>query len=283
LIGNDEDRKYLYSLTEIEREEIIADRYQKRKEAAERAELKKTLNKGKGDIDSTRRVSNKRQKSSNEKNKASHKKAALSDLKKRRAKQSSTFIDDDDLSEGEIEDYTKDDSDEDDYYEEEKKKDKYSRNKSEEIEEEKQELQDSQRSENSDQNLPITCKDINDLLLKRSWVEKYHDQPFFNDLVIGFYIKIGIGKNPDTGISIYRATQIKDVLEGTKSQKLTNGKFTNKIFLLKHGNQEKKFDFRNISNQGISETEFKKLEEELEKANIPKMTMGEKDKKNAKS
>eukprot|EP01114_Cavostelium_apophysatum_P017390 TRINITY_DN515_c0_g1_i1.p1 TRINITY_DN515_c0_g1~~TRINITY_DN515_c0_g1_i1.p1 ORF type:complete len:565 (-),score=218.65 TRINITY_DN515_c0_g1_i1:38-1732(-) len=275
LMGDEDDRKYLYSLPEIEREAIIADRYAKRKEAQERHKLTLTLkNKGSRlkETDSPRsssRTGGKKFKSIG--NKAS----ALSDLKKRRAKAQSGGAGSSSSSE---EDDDKDDSgdSEDDYVAKESKTNK-PKEREREREREESPVRDKSPPPSREDSQPLTKEDMNKVTLSRTFMEKYFEEPFFDELVLGFFVRVGIGVSHEK--PVYRAAQIQEVKEGPKKYKFAVTKQSNKLLVLRHGTSAKSFSMDVISNQIITESEYQKWIAEEDKEGRAVMSSGEANKK----
>ena len=63
-----------------------------------------------------------------------------------------------------------------------------------------------------------------------SWVH----MPYFNDVVLGSFVRIGIGANE--GKSIYRVAEVIEIVETPKVYNIINNP-TNKGLRLRHGSQ----------------------------------------------
>lgn len=179
----------LYSLSEVQREDILAERYQKRKQAQERRQLRNKLKRDRNLVDSSPSLSNrrasKRVKSSGSEIRAD----ALSDLiskRSQRAKAQTT------TSDTEYDRIPKDDDSDTDFV----------------IQEDKKPLNETSLQEPEDFSaLPANVLDIEKIRLSRSLLEEHFNKPKFNKLVAGFFIRIGLGMTADK-VPVYRVTTI---------------------------------------------------------------------------
>eukprot|EP01118_Nematostelium_gracile_P002358 TRINITY_DN1258_c0_g1_i4.p1 TRINITY_DN1258_c0_g1~~TRINITY_DN1258_c0_g1_i4.p1 ORF type:complete len:429 (-),score=144.81 TRINITY_DN1258_c0_g1_i4:49-1266(-) len=167
----------------------------------------------------------------------------------------------------EEEEYIKDDSD--DYEEDEKRKSKKVIVEDIAIkeDEEKPSVQ-----EEPEQNIPVTYHDLRRICLKRDNIAAAIDEPYFDEIAIGCFVRIGIGFNEDR--PVYRVAQISSIHDGNKKYKIGKKK-TQKVAVLKHAGSSKTFNLDQVSNQTVLESEFRKWCMEMEKANIPLITQGE--------
>ena len=83
-----------------------------------------------------------------------------------------------------------------------------------------------------------TQEDLEPIRLSRHKLEKFVHLPFFRDLVKGCFVKIGIGQN--AGRSVYRCTEIVDVVETAKIYEIGKSK-TNVGLRLRFGKDERVF------------------------------------------
>ncbi|KAI5742941.1 hypothetical protein M8J77_012895 [Diaphorina citri] len=98
-----------------------------------------------------------------------------------------------------------------------------------------------------------TKEELNRIRLSRFKMEKLVHLPIFGQIVIGCFVRIGIGNN--TGIPLYRIGEISGVCETGKIYSLGKTR-TNKGLKLRHGNSERVFRLEFISNQEFTESEF---------------------------
>nr|CAD7438659.1 unnamed protein product [Timema bartmani] len=88
--------------------------------------------------------------------------------------------------------------------------------------------------------------------------KKFVHLPFFERVVRGCFVRIGIGNN--NGKPVYRVCEIAGVCETGKIYQLGSTR-TNKGLKLRHGAQERVFRLEFISNQDFTESEFFKWKE----------------------
>ncbi|XP_011298403.1 RNA polymerase-associated protein Rtf1 [Fopius arisanus] len=107
--------------------------------------------------------------------------------------------------------------------------------------------------------LYVNTKDeLNKVRLSRHKMEQFVHLPFFDRVVIGCFVRIGIGNN--NGKPVYRVAEISGVCETGKIYQLGNTR-TNKGLKLRHGAQERVFRLEFISNQEFTDSEFFKWRE----------------------
>lgn len=103
-----------------------------------------------------------------------------------------------------------------------------------------------------------TKEDLNKIRLSRHKMERFVHLPFFDRVVQGCFVRIGIGNN--NGRPVYRVAEISGVCETGKIYQL-GGTRTNKGLKLRHGAQERVFRLEFVSNQEFTESEFFKWKE----------------------
>ncbi|KAJ4436270.1 hypothetical protein ANN_18901 [Periplaneta americana] len=101
-------------------------------------------------------------------------------------------------------------------------------------------------------------EDLNKIRLSRHKMERFVHLPFFDRVVRGCFVRIGIGNH--NGKPVYRVCEISGVCETGKIYQLGNTR-TNKGLKLRHGAQERVFRLEFISNQDFTESEFMKWRE----------------------
>lgn len=80
----------------------------------------------------------------------------------------------------------------------------------------------------------ISHDEMERVRLSRDALEYFVDKPFFDELVVGFYVRILIGQNQ--GKAVYRVAEIVEVRDGAKTYKLAsqpgaNNKVSFEIFI----------------------------------------------------
>ncbi|CAF3326800.1 unnamed protein product [Rotaria socialis] len=108
------------------------------------------------------------------------------------------------------------------------------------------------------------------IILSRFRMEKWCHAPFFNQVVKGAFVRINIGQN--NGVTIYRVCEILGVVETSKIYNLGTTR-TNKGLRLKYGRNERMFRLEFVSNSEISDTEFTHWRETLIKYNVSLPTL----------
>lgn len=98
-----------------------------------------------------------------------------------------------------------------------------------------------------------TLDEIQQIRLSRHKLEKWCHEPFFDELVEGCFVRIGIGTSNETGKSVYRCAEIVQIED---RQPYTVGKTkTRKALKLRHGDQERNFRMEFVSNSDIELSE----------------------------
>jgi len=218
LIKDEEDRKYLDNLPEIEREAIIAERAEKKQILKERLEVKRKLKEGKMNKTSSSRHLTRHDKLSEKERKSE----SLSDLRRKREKKRSKLANE---NEDEKRDRIWSDSESEDNYE----------------------------SKESQQEV-ITLEELNSIRISRDELEKWVYTSFFNKTVIGGYARLGIGFDSNKNY-IYRITKILDVVDYHRTYKI-NKTTIKKALILEHGKAKKRFGMDIISNSPFTEQEY---------------------------
>lgn len=126
-------------------------------------------------------------------------------------------------------------------------------------------------SQDASESLPISeAAQLTKITFTRKFLEKYCEEPFFDDLCPGFFVRIGLftyfflylisfkGIGVHNGKSVYRVAEIKGVKEGNKLYHMGKTS-TFKLLQLQHANSSAKhFTMEHVSNQPITEV-FKSL------------------------
>jgi len=93
--------------------------------------------------------------------------------------------------------------------------------------------------------------------LTRSTLEKWVVEPFFEDAVVGAFVRIGIGRRDDQ--PMYRVAEVVGVKDGFRLYKM--GEYsTGKRLVLRVGDAEKPFQMSFVSNQNFEPSELAKYE-----------------------
>lgn len=75
--------------------------------------------------------------------------------------------------------------------------------------------------------------------------------PFFEDTVLGCFIRLGVGQRPEDGQPVYRLAQIVGVEEYHRNYKM-NKTSTRTALRIRHGKAEKVFLMDIVSNSDVT-------------------------------
>ncbi|KAI8848037.1 hypothetical protein BC829DRAFT_394915 [Chytridium lagenaria] len=226
LMGDEEDRRRLYAMNDLDRERALADRAEKRQKILDRIELKKKL---KGTSSQKKNDTSDRRTSSRKSTKKTSK--SLRDLKRQRDEKSSRRPDRD--------------SDND------RNKGYYSSQSENEEEGEVDSPGATAMDWKSESKEKATLEQIQSITISRNELEKWAYAKFFKETIQGCFLRVGLGVNQEKK-PIYRVTQINDVVEYHRNYQL--GKITTrKALSLSHGKARKVFLMDVVSNQPITE------------------------------
>jgi RNA polymerase-associated protein RTF1 len=254
--GDEEDRAILDSLPELKREEIISERREKREQLMRKRERairegklkpKATTSSAAGDDKkkkSLRRKTNEKQ-TVKEDRSAMNKKSAIADIGARRKANK------DKKKKSEDEDYKSELA----YDEEEDMKPVKSQGKVSKKE------TSSQMDEDYYEPPDIKLQDLERILIKRSMLDKWLDEPYFEKVVKDCFVRVSLGDNKQ-GQRTYRLAEVHSFVKHKPYQ--FGDKMIDKYLVLKHGISKRKFPMALISNQpNISSSEFEKWKKEM--------------------
>ncbi|KAI6189545.1 hypothetical protein M3Y97_00020100 [Aphelenchoides bicaudatus] len=130
---------------------------------------------------------------------------------------------------------------------------------------------DRSRSVSSEKNQEVDdVKQLSQCKISRIDLARFVHLPFFNDLAIGCYVRVGIGQH--NGRSVYRIAEITDVVETAKVYGVEKTR-TNKGLRLKHGADQKVYRLEFISNQAFEEKEWTQWLKAMRDKNVPLPTV----------
>eukprot|EP00753_Platysulcus_tardus_P003277 PLAT12348.2.p1 GENE.PLAT12348.2~~PLAT12348.2.p1 ORF type:complete len:685 (-),score=357.23 PLAT12348.2:57-2111(-) len=293
MIGDEDDRAMLDSLPEMQREMILAERYEQRRKKRERAALKRTLRQSKR---STRSEESKRQES------------AMAKLKRARAKAAGRSRlrdggDDDDDDDDDAYSASRDDgmafahieaaessSDEDEYRpaSERRRRKKSSRSSrsdaygdSDEDDDDDDDAaggrhgrrgrgetgEDEWREEDEPDETYIRCSldELNLIRQPRAFLEKHVDEPYFERAVTGSFVRLSIGYNTEKDQAVFRCCEVIGVRPYPRSYKL-GSQHVRIGLLLRHGKAERVWRMNRVSNHRIQTSEFRQWLAAMNKA-----------------
>lgn len=266
---DEEDRERLESLPEMERETLLFERSQIMRKYQERRlfrERKRQQEINKNRMSRTRSSGRTTHATGHSELMSSQ----LSQLKKQREKKQNRHYSDDDDEYKEDKDEEEDDyeddykDDDDDYYEDETDYNPLAR---------KSKYDERTRSDNEvewveEEDRDSDLNDFNKIKIGRSFVTKFCFYPGFNDLMKGCYGRVNVGINKRSGQPMYRMVKIERVF---LQKPYSMGKFyTNQYFGVTQGKDRKVVQMNFFSDGLITQSEFDRYLNALDKSNITK-------------
>lgn len=113
----------------------------------------------------------------------------------------------------------------------------------------------------------LTFEDIKEITIRRSKLAKWFMEPFFEELIVGCFVRVGIGRSKSG--SIYRLCMVRnvDASEPDKQYNLEN-KITYKYLNVFWGNENSaaRWQMAMVSDSGPNEEEFKQWVREVERS-----------------
>ncbi|XP_033127769.1 RNA polymerase-associated protein RTF1 homolog [Anneissia japonica] len=289
-IGDESDKARLDKMTEMEREQEIFNRAEKREALMTRFEIERKLKHAKKEKkrqkkeDITKRLLQSQSDRSKERRRTVEEKKdkkaiaikSLRDAREKKKKKTEALLaKKEPLKASEVYSDDDEDDDDDDKGEEEEEEEDKDSNKSSSPSSDEQDVvssSDVEDEEDEKQDEPITDKlELGKIRLSRNKMERWVHMPFFSTTVVGCFVRIGIGNHE--GRPVYRVAQITSVVQTAKIYQLGSTK-TNKGLKLKYANQERVFRLEFISNQEFTDSEFLKWKEDMEMRRLPLPSVG---------
>ncbi|KAI9592741.1 hypothetical protein BDF19DRAFT_203020 [Syncephalis fuscata] len=262
----------LARMTEFEREQVLHERAERRQQLIERAEVKrklKTSERRHGGSSSDKRRSTRIVPASDEQSRG------ISELKRRREeKQSRSWrdhaYDDDDNERGDGND------DDDDYYygggnSTNKRRSRSPRDHRSRSQERQQQQQQQQSKRTS------TLDELNTVRMTRDMIEKWAHTPFFEQAVIGSFIRASIGPGPD-GNMVYRICRVEKLDSQSRSY-MVGAITTNLVLNCSHGKANKVFKMDTISNGPCTQREYDRYMGTLKHEQLKPITLSDVERK----
>ena len=281
LIGDEEDRRYLEALTEKEREEEIFKRSERREEMKRRFEISQKLREQQMRLEAG--LSSPRSRSPGERRKKSQdekKNTALSALKAKREEReekekirkeqfgvgkkllsvSEIYSSSSDAEGGRRRSSSSSSSSSSSYHSSSSGESDTERHSSKKVVKKSQVLE--------------SIHDLERIRLSRWRLDKFVHLPIFRKTVVGCFVRIGIGNNPENNKPIYRVAEVVDVCETSKVYDVMKGQARTNVGLkLKHGKDSRVFRLQFVSNSHFEETEFLKWKETCAAQDVPLPTL----------
>ncbi|XP_019849879.1 PREDICTED: RNA polymerase-associated protein RTF1 homolog [Amphimedon queenslandica] len=283
LIGDDEDRRKLASMTEAEREQEIFKRHEQREILKARFEVEMQLRLGKKQEKKMKKSSKKHGQSRSglraKEPKQNKTMRAIDELKAKRNadKQKKAAAAEADQKKQEQQQLRREPLKVNEVFSETSGESEGSSSSGEEESDDDTKEDKTLAQLRSEKNRPInTIEELSKIKMSRFRLEKWVHMPFFADVIRGCYVRIGIGQHE--GRMIYRVCEIVSVHETSKVYTL-GGTKTNKGLKLRFGQQERIFRMEYISNSAFTDQEFSKWKAENEAHSIKLPTLFEVEKK----
>ena len=282
LMGDDDDRARLAGMTELEREEILADRrdarakIQDRKRIIQMAREKKEREAG---GKKKFKPSDVRKKTLEDAKGKSSRAQALADIAKkkdasRRRAADREDDDDDDDEYGSDDDVSLEDEELTGILPQREKRAPRSRRAAGDSEDD---YSDEDDEEGGGDRVPASEIQIRSIVLTRDTLSRWITEPFVETCAPGCFVRISVGVNRHTGENKYALGEIVGVAEGKhKAYNLKeyeyphkgSGKWTNKWLLLRYGRDERAFMIAEVSNSPVTDAEYGAWRAQLEKDGV---------------
>ncbi|KAK9131736.1 hypothetical protein Scep_011264 [Stephania cephalantha] len=111
----------------------------------------------------------------------------------------------------------------------------------------------------------LSIEDIKTVTIRRSKLAKWLLEPFFEEVVVGCFVRLGIGKDRNDN-SIYRLCKVLNIdASDPDKQYVLEGKSTNKYLHVIFGKSEARWQMDRVSNSPPLEKEFKEWVAQMEK------------------
>jgi RNA polymerase-associated protein RTF1 len=251
-LGDENDRHYIDSLPEVAREQELATRYEKQKLAKERREQRMKLKEKKRE--ERRRAALPRQVP--RRGKATGKSLSLAQLKKlRQHTQKAKKKNEDSHSRSggsESESASESESEDEEKIDEEMEESDDERMAGRDDKETEKESEGEEEGD-LEGRVPAVFDDIQSLILRRFQLEQWVNEPYFESVVVGCFVRVSLSGRGD-GKRKYRVCRIASVTEGRRYE--VGGKPTRWRLKLAVGSLQKDFAISLISNQKATANEY---------------------------
>ena len=107
----------------------------------------------------------------------------------------------------------------------------------------------------------ITIDDARRMQVTRNMIVKYVEEPFLRELVRGF-VRVSTGDD-----SIYRLCEIVDIIETRKEYRVDDMKLVDRLLLLKYGKTEQEYKISVVSNQLVTNLEYNAWKTKMQEDN----------------
>ncbi|KAL7284626.1 hypothetical protein ACG7TL_001922 [Trametes sanguinea] len=116
---------------------------------------------------------------------------------------------------------------------------------------------------------PITLEDLSKCRVTRDQIAKYCMAPWFEDYIKGAWVRFLIGQ--ENGQPVYRICEVVDIAPNLVKPYLVNDQMVNQELELKHGSSTRNFGMDRVSNAPFDQKEFDRLVKscEADKVKLP--------------
>lgn len=108
----------------------------------------------------------------------------------------------------------------------------------------------------------MTLADLRTLQLKRDQIDKWVYAPFFKETAIGLFAKMSVGNHPQTQEHMYKVAQIIDITKIGKVYTLNKHK-TDKQCLVRIGRVERTYPMNFISNRSFDDDDYNRWKDQI--------------------
>ncbi|KAI0073603.1 plus-3-domain-containing protein [Panus rudis PR-1116 ss-1] len=257
------DRQRLMQLSEIEREDILAERQEEMQRIKMRNQLDQMVKDQSGAGKKEDSVSKSAKRTHTQRGATKEKTRKLDELKaKRKAKDERKRIKTSDSprrdrSSSPTDMEMSDEEDEDGQI-----------NK---FQEEEERIQKYYGKETTAEEEPITLHDLERIRLTRQMIAKHYLTPWFEDYVKGAFVRYLIGQDEKTKQPIYRICEVTDLGADLVKPYQVDNQRVNQMLELRHGSAVKLWSMDKVSNSTFTQREFDRLMRvcEVEKVKLP--------------
>nr|XP_010925891.1 protein RTF1 homolog [Elaeis guineensis]XP_010925893.1 protein RTF1 homolog [Elaeis guineensis]XP_010925895.1 protein RTF1 homolog [Elaeis guineensis]XP_029121362.1 protein RTF1 homolog [Elaeis guineensis] len=111
---------------------------------------------------------------------------------------------------------------------------------------------------------PLKFEDIKDITIRRSKLVKWFREPFFEDLIVGCFVRVQVGSRSGARYKLFLVRNV-DAADPSRQYKLEHHT-TYKMLSLTWGNMSVKYEMAYVSDSPALEKEFKEWQHEVEKS-----------------
>jgi len=113
----------------------------------------------------------------------------------------------------------------------------------------------------------LDLKTVKELQIRRDGLEKIHAEAYFEKYVLGMFVKVSLGTSKNSGVAVYRMAEIVAFDTATSKYKFGSS-YTTKKLVLAVGKDKNAIRLDMISNQSITEDEFKYWIKKMEEGKL---------------